>query len=126
MFGIRFIKAQPTTHLMQFRGGKLVREGAGLSFFYYAPAATVVAVPVASHDRPFMLELVTADFQSVTVQGQVTYRIGDPRRTAALMDFLAADRTAATYVSEDPARLADRVAHAGRGDRAAGGAGTAH
>lgn len=37
MFGIRYIKSQPTVHLMQFKGGKLVREGAGASFFYYAP-----------------------------------------------------------------------------------------
>jgi hypothetical protein len=28
MFGIRFIKSQPTVHLMQFRAGKVVREGA--------------------------------------------------------------------------------------------------
>jgi regulator of protease activity HflC (stomatin/prohibitin superfamily) len=109
MFGIQYIKSQPTTHLMQFRRGKLQRDGAGLSFFYFAPASTLVAVPVASHDRPFMLELVTADFQSVTVQGQVTYRIRDPRRTAAMMDFsLRADGK--TYASEDPSRLSDRVA----------------
>jgi hypothetical protein len=109
MLGFRFIKSQPTTHLMQFRGGRLVREGAGLSFFYYAPAATLVAVPVASHDCPFMLDLVTADFQSVTVQGQVTYRISEPRRTAAMMDF-SLRPNGKDYASEDPARLADRVA----------------
>lgn len=109
MPGIRFIKSQPTTHLMQFRGGKLVREGAGLSFFYYAPTATVVAVPVASHDRPFMLSLVTADFQSVTVQGQVTYRISDPQRTATMMDF-SLRPNGKDYASEDPKRLSDRVA----------------
>jgi hypothetical protein len=107
MLGIRFIKSQPTVHLMQFRAGKLVREGAGQSFYYYAPMSTVVAVPVASQDRPFILELVTADFQSVTVQGQVTYRVTDPRRTAAMMDFaLGAD---GSYVSEDPLRLGERV-----------------
>jgi len=109
MFGIRFVKTQPTVHLMQFRAGKVVREGAGQSFFYYAPTTTLVAVPVASRDRPFILELVTADFQSVTVQGQVTYRIRDPRRTAALMDF-SLGRDSLTYVSEDPKRLDDRVA----------------
>jgi len=91
------------------RGGKVVREGVGQSFFYYGPSSTLVAVPVASRDRPFMLETVTADFQGVTVQGQVTFRIGDPHRTAALMDFsLAADGV--TYQSEDPKRLGDRVA----------------
>lgn len=109
MLGVRFIKSQPTVHLMQFRAGKLVREGAGQSFFYYAPTSTLVAVPVASQDRPFILDLVTADFQSVTVQGQVTYRIGDPRRMSALMDFsLGSDGQ--SYVSEDPKRLGDRVA----------------
>jgi SPFH domain / Band 7 family len=108
MFGIRYIKAQPTTHLLQFRGGRLARKGAGMSFFYYAPASTLVAVPVASRDRPFILELVTSDFQSVTVQGQVTYRIRDPERTAAMMDFsLLPDGK--TYASDDPARLGDRV-----------------
>ncbi|UGS88374.1 SPFH domain-containing protein (plasmid) [Ralstonia wenshanensis] len=109
MFGIRFIKSQPTVHLMQFRAGKVVREGSGLSFFYYGPTTTLVAVPVASQDRPFILELVTADFQSVTVQGQVTYRISDPRRTAAMMDFSLA-KNGQSYVSEDPTRLGDRVA----------------
>ncbi|MBN3790993.1 SPFH domain-containing protein [Burkholderia sp. Ac-20353] len=109
MFGIRFIKSQPTVHLMQFRAGRVVREGAGLSFFYYAPATTLVSVPVASQDRPFILELVTADFQSVTVQGQVTYRIGDPHRTAAMMDFSLA-KDGRSYVSDDPKRLGDRVA----------------
>ncbi len=109
MLGIRYVKSQPTVHLMQVRGGKVVREGVGQSFFYYGPSSTLVAVPVASRDRPFMLETVTADFQGVTVQGQVTFRIGDPHRTAALMDFsLAADGV--TYQSEDPKRLGDRVA----------------
>jgi hypothetical protein len=109
MLGIRFIKSQPTVHLMQFRAGKVMREGSGLSFFYYAPTTTLVAVPVASQDRPFILELVTADFQSVTVQGQATYRISDPRRTAAMMDFSLA-KDGQSSISDDPKRLGDRVA----------------
>lgn len=109
MFGIRFIKTQPTTHLLQYRKGRIVREGAGLSFFYYAPNSTLVLVPLASHESAFMLELTTGDFQTVTVQGQVSYRVKDPRRTAALMDFsLAANGKG--YASEDPNRLGDRVA----------------
>lgn len=109
MLGIRFIKSQPTTHLMQFRRGRLVREGAGLSFFYYGPTSTLVAVPIGSQDRPFILELVTSDFQSITVQGQVTYRVADPARIAGLMDFsLSPDGKG--HASEDPRRLGERVA----------------
>jgi hypothetical protein len=33
MFGIRFIKIQPTTYVLQYKAGKVKREGAGLSFF---------------------------------------------------------------------------------------------
>ena len=83
MFGIKFIKVQPTTYLLQYRGGQVVREGLGLSFFYYSPTTSLVAVPVASTDVPFIFQETTADFQAVTIQGQVTYRIGEPRRCPA-------------------------------------------
>ena len=71
MFGFRFVKVQPTTHLMAFRRGKVTRQGAGFSMFYYSPTTTLVAVPLASHEEPFIFEKVTADFQTVTVQGLV-------------------------------------------------------
>ncbi len=109
MFGIRFIKSQPTVHLMQFMKGRVVRQGVGQSFFYYAPASTVVAVPVASSDQPFMLTLVSADFQSVTVQGKVSYRVSNPQFTAGLLDF-SLDASGTAYASEDPQRLGGRVA----------------
>lgn len=108
MLGIRFIKSQPTVHLMQFKKGRVVREGAGQSFFYYAPTSTVVAVPIASADHSFMLSLSTSDFQEVTVQGQVTYRVASPTLTANLMDFSLAP-SGKGYASEDPQRLGDRV-----------------
>ena len=108
MFGIQFIKSQPTTHLMQFRGGQLVRQGRGLSFFYYAPTTSLVAVPMASRDAGFMLELVTSDFQGVTVQGEVTYRVGDPDRISKMMDF-SLQPDGLSYASEDPDRLKGRV-----------------
>lgn len=78
MFGINFIKVQPTTYVLQYRGGKVVREGVGLSMFYYAPTSSLVAVPVGSTDTPFIFQETTADFQTVTIQGQVTYRVSDP------------------------------------------------
>ena len=43
MLGIRFVKSQPTTYLLQYKGGRVKREGAGLSFFYYAPTTTLVS-----------------------------------------------------------------------------------
>jgi len=110
MFGIKFIKVQPTTYLLQYRGGAVIREGLGLSFFYYAPTTSLVAVPVGSVDVPFIFQETTGDFQSVTIQGQVTYRVGDPRRLAALLNYTLAPN-GHTYASEDPEKLPERVIH---------------
>jgi hypothetical protein len=110
MFGIKFIKVQPTTYLLQYRGGKIVREGLGLSFFYYAPTTSLVAVPVGSADVPFIFQETTADFQTVTIQGQVTYRVGDPKRLAALLNFTLTPNGQG-YAAEDPKKLPERVVH---------------
>jgi hypothetical protein len=110
MLGVRFIKVQPTTYLLQYRSGKVVRDGLGLSFFYYAPTTSLVAVPVESTDAPFIFQETTADFQSVTIQGQVTYRVGEPKRLAALMNYTLAPN-GQTYVAEDPKKLPERVIH---------------
>jgi regulator of protease activity HflC (stomatin/prohibitin superfamily) len=108
MLGIRFIKTDPTTYLLQYRKGQVAREGIGLSFFYYAPTTSLVAVPLASTDAPFIFEETTADFQTVTLQGQVTYRVADPKRLAGLMNFTLDSRGDA-HVSEDPQKLPQRV-----------------
>ena len=110
MFGIKFIKVQPTTYLLQYRGGKIVREGLGLSFFCYAPTTSLVAVPVGSADVPFIFQETTADFQTVTIQGQVTYRVGDPKRLAALLNFTLTPNGQG-YAAEDPKKLPERVIH---------------
>jgi regulator of protease activity HflC (stomatin/prohibitin superfamily) len=44
-------------------------------------------VPLQSADLPFVFREVTVDFQDVTIQGQLSYRVSDPKRIAALLDF---------------------------------------
>jgi len=107
MFGIRYFKTPPTTHVIQYRGGKIIRQGAGASFFYFAPTTTLVSVPLASVDVPFVFQEVTADFQEVTLQGQLTYRVADPLKLAQLMDYTIDAR--GRYTSDDPTKLNDRL-----------------
>lgn len=106
---IRFIKVPPTSYVMQYQAGEIRREGAGLSFFYWGPTSTIVAIPVASTDLPFAFQEATADFQTVTIQGQLTYRIADPKRLASLLDY-SVDRKLA-FLSDDPAKLPERLVH---------------
>lgn len=107
MFGLRFIKTQPTDYVIQFAGGKPRREGAGLSFLYFGPTSSLVVVPTASINEPFVFSEVTSDFQEIVIQGQITYRIADPKRTASLLNFALDARR--QYISEDPKQLSQRL-----------------
>lgn len=108
MFGIRYIKVDPTVFIMKYVNGQIQQEGTGLAFFYYGPNTTLVAVPLASADAPFIFNEVTADFQQITIQGQLTYRIADPKRLAGLLNFSLDPRTQ-RYSSEDPEKLNQRI-----------------
>lgn len=108
MFGFRFIKFQPSEYVLKYRNGKIVKEGPGLSFFYYAPTTSIVVVPVGSVDAPFIFEEVTSDFQTVTVQGQITFRIVDQKKIAELLNYTL-DIKGKGYVSDDPQKLSQRV-----------------
>lgn len=108
MFGLQFIKVDPTVYLMQYQRGKLVREGPGLSFFYFAPFTSLVAVPVGSTDLPFIFKEVTADYQDVTVQGEVVYRVADPVRLAQMLNYTM-DAENQEYVSDDPDKFPQRI-----------------
>ena len=82
-----YVKIPATHYALHFQQGRIRHEGPGLSFFYYSPSATIVSVPIGSTDAPFAFVESSADFQSVTVQGQLTYRVVDPKKVASLLDF---------------------------------------
>lgn len=110
MFGIAYLKATPTTYVQHFKAGRVKRQGPGLSFYYYQPTSTVVTVPLASADVPFVFHEVTRDFQELTIQGQLTYRVFDPKRLASLLDFSVDGN--GKYRSDDPQKLEERLVNA--------------
>jgi len=80
-------KSNPTEYVLHFSNGRIAHEGAGLSFFYFPPSSSIVTVPLASANVPFVVNEPTADFQILTVQGQMTYRIADPKKAAAMLNL---------------------------------------
>ena len=72
MLGIRYLKSPATTYVLHYRHGAIVRQGAGLSFYYFAPTSVIALVPISSVDVPFAFTEVSADFQELTVQGTIT------------------------------------------------------
>jgi regulator of protease activity HflC (stomatin/prohibitin superfamily) len=85
--GWRHLRGAPTAHIRHHRGGKLLHDGPGLSFWFRALTAALSEVPVDDRELAMTFHARTSDFQDVAVQATVTYRIGDPALAAARMDF---------------------------------------
>ncbi len=108
MLNIAYFKGQPTEHILKYGAGKLRKEGPGLAFFYFKHSTQIIAVPTSSTDTSFVFNEVTNNFQSVTIQGQFTYRIFGPKQAAALLNFTIDPKTR-QYTSNDPERLSQRI-----------------
>lgn len=83
----RHLRGAPTAHIRHHRGGQLLHDGPGLSFWFRALTAALSEVPVDDRELAMTFHARTSDFQDVSVQATVTYRIGDPAVAAARLDF---------------------------------------
>jgi hypothetical protein len=107
MFGVHFLQSTPTTYVMRYKNGQLVDCGLGLTLLYFGPGSTIVRINQASQDIPFVFEQQTLDFQDVTIQGNLTYRVIAPERLAGQLDFSVDAR--GHYLTDDPSNLQERL-----------------
>ncbi|MCW3126345.1 MAG: rane protease subunit, stomatin/prohibitin [Bacteroidetes bacterium] len=107
MFGINYIKFDSMTYVVKFKNGKIDTEGRGLSFFYFAPTTSISAIPMGSNNLPFIFNETTKDYQTVSIQGQIAYKISNPKQLAELLDFTVDDR--GIYKKDDSEKLNQRI-----------------
>ena len=107
MFGFNYIKFDPMTHVIHYQNGEIKKQGKGLSFFYFAPNSSIVAIPVGSNDLPFIFKETTADYQTVTIQGQITFKISDPVKLTEVLDFTVNEQ--GKYKKDDVEKLSQRI-----------------
>lgn len=107
MFGFRHIKFDSMTHVIHYVNGKIKREGKGLSFFYFVPYSSIVAIPTGSNDLPFIFNETTNDYQTISIQGQISYRISDPKNLSEVLDFTINDK--GLYKKNDIEKLNQRI-----------------
>ena len=105
-----YFKGQPTDYIVRYSGGRSSGEGLGLAFYYWRYNTQVVAVPTQSQDASFVFNELTSDFQEVTLQGQVTFRIKEPKLAAKLFNF-SIDPMTDSYLSEDHEKPGHRIAN---------------
>lgn len=103
-----YIKFLPNEYVLRYRKGKLKAEGTGLSFLFMERNTSACSIPVSNIDADFIFQEATQDFQTVSVQGQLTYRILDYKKIAGAMDFSVNLKTK-QYNNNPMAKLSKRI-----------------
>jgi regulator of protease activity HflC (stomatin/prohibitin superfamily) len=84
---VRHLRAEPTSHVLRYRGGDLHAAGPGVAFWFRPINTALAEVPIDDRELPFLFHARSADFQQLTVQGVITFRIADPSAIARRVDF---------------------------------------
>jgi len=84
---LRHLRGSTTAHIQHLRNGKAVHSGTGSAFWFRPLSAVLSEIPVDDRELPLLFHARTADFQDVTVQATVTFRVIEPATASARIDF---------------------------------------
>ncbi len=109
--GIQYRKFDPTEYVMKVKKGKVVQQGLGLSFFCNTMTESMMVIPATAFDTSFAFnDIMTADFQCVSVQGDISYVITDYEKAAQMVDFSYKDKKEyALVLAEARQKMAKRI-----------------
>lgn len=108
---ITYKKFEPTEYVMKVKKGKVVQKGLGLSFFYNTMTTSMMVIPTTAFDTSFAFsDIMTSDFQSISVQGDISYVITDYEKASKMVDFSYKDKKEYTAVlTEAKQKMAKRI-----------------
>jgi regulator of protease activity HflC (stomatin/prohibitin superfamily) len=84
---LRHLRVDAGIHVMRFRNGRPVRSGRGLAFWFVPRRASIAELPMDDRSMVLFFKGRSKDFQAVTVQGNLTWRVVDPNVLGTRVDF---------------------------------------
>lgn len=84
---VRHLRSEASAHVLHHSGGRLVRSGRGLSFLFLPHRSSLAELPADDRELQVIFHARTRDHQDVTVQAELTWRVTDPEKLAARVDF---------------------------------------
>ena len=100
----RHLRGEQSSHILHFANGQLARSGRGLSFWFLPLSASIAEVPIDDREQAFLFHGRCADFQDVTAQGVITYRVTDPELVSQRVDFTIDLNATGTFTLSEEAR----------------------
>lgn len=105
---IKYVKFEPNDYIFIYKRGRVASAGKGLSFWYFPRVTSIIKVPVDTTTRPFVFSEITNDYQNVTVQGEMIYRISQPKVIIDKVNY-AVDSQTLKYIAQDHTKISDRI-----------------
>lgn len=87
------LRADTTSFVQHMSNGAVKHAGAGAAFWFRARTAALAEIPLDDRGQSLLFHARTADFQDVTVQATINYRVVDPALAATRIDFGIAPET---------------------------------
>lgn len=84
---LRHLRAEASQYILVFRGGRLVHSGPGLTFWFNPLTTAVAQVPREDIETTLMLRERSSDFQELSAQVTITYRVLDHAMAAERLNF---------------------------------------
>ena len=103
---LRHFRSEPNRQVQVYRRGNKKRSGRGLSFWFAPYWTSITEIPCDDRDLPFLFHGRSRDFQDVTLQGTLTFRIARPDDLAERIDF-SIDLNSGTYIKTPLEQIAD-------------------
>ena len=107
---LRHLRAEPNQYILHYSGGNLARKGPGLAYWFSPLSAAVAQVPVEDVETTFVLNERSVDYQEITVQVTLSYRLADPERAAQRVN-LSISLESGAWLEQPLERLASLWSH---------------
>jgi len=96
---VRHFRSEANFHVIRYSKGQVRQAGRGLAFWFLPDVTSVAQIPMDDREMPFHFKGRTRDYQEVTVQGVMTWRVRDPELLGQRIDF-SVDLVSGSYLRE--------------------------
>jgi regulator of protease activity HflC (stomatin/prohibitin superfamily) len=84
------LRSDATHHVIRYSDGRVRRSGRGLAFWFLPQTASLAELPMDDREMTLFVKGRSRDFQALSLQGALTWRVADPERLAERVDFTIA------------------------------------
>jgi regulator of protease activity HflC (stomatin/prohibitin superfamily) len=81
------LRSDAAHHVIRYANGRVKRSGRGLSFWFLPQTASLAELPMDDREMTLFVKGRSRDFQALSLQGALTWRVVDPQRLAERVDF---------------------------------------